>query len=144
MTTVSEILKRKGSEVVSMGTKDSVLKAARLMNEHGIGGVVVIDQGNMVGIFTERDILRRVVVEERDPATTSLEDVMTTPVASCRPETDLEECVRAMTGKHIRHLPVVDGDRVCGIVTSGDILAFQVREHEDTIQYLNSYIFDLR
>jgi CBS domain-containing protein len=144
MTTVSDILSRKGREVVSMSADDTVLSAARSMNEHGIGGVVVIDKSKMVGIFTERDVLRRIVAEQRDPATTRLEEVMTTPVASCRPETGLDECVRVMTGKRIRHLPVVDDDGVCGIVTSGDIMAFQVREQEDTIQYLNSYIFDLR
>ncbi len=144
MATVQEVLTTKGSEVVKLVAEESVLTAARLMNEHGIGGVVVTEAGEMVGIFTERDVLRRVVAEQRDPATTTLRDVMTSPVMTCRPEATLEECVAFITAKRIRHLPVVGEEGLCGIITSGDILASRMREHEDTIQFLNSYVFDVR
>ncbi len=144
MATVQEVLTTKGSEVVKLGADESVLTAARLMNERGIGGVVVTEAGKMVGIFTERDVLRRVVAEQRDPATTTLRDVMTSPVMTCRPEATLEECVAFITAKRIRHLPVVGEEGLCGIITSGDILASRMREHEDTIQFLNSYVFDVR
>ena len=103
MATVKEILAKKGGDVVTLVAAESVLNAARIMNERGIGGVVVTEDGSMVGIFTERDVLRRVVAEQRDPATTTLRDVMTTPVVQCQPETKLEQCTALMTEKRIRH-----------------------------------------
>jgi CBS domain-containing protein len=130
--------------VVTIVADDSVLSAARLMNNRGIGGIVVIEDDEVIGIFTERDILRRVVAERRDPTTTLIRDVMTTPVMTCKPEAKLEECMGLMSDKRIRHIPAVDADGLCGMVTSGDILAYQVSEQADTIQYLNSYVFDLR
>jgi len=144
MATVKDILGRKGRDVVTIVADDSVLSAARLMNKRGIGGVVVLEDEEVIGIFTERDILRRVVAERRDPTTTLIRDVMTTPVMTCKLEAKLEECTALMTDKRVRHIPVVDADGLCGIVTSGDILAYQVSEQADTIQYLNSYVFDLR
>lgn len=144
MATVKDILARKGRDVVTMVADDAVLSAARLMNKRGIGGIVVIEDDEVIGIFTERDILRRVVAERRDPTTTLVSDVMTTPVMTCKLEAKLEECMALMTDKRVRHIPVVDADGLCGIVTSGDILAYQVSEQADTIQYLHSYVFDLR
>jgi len=144
MPTAESILARKGRDVVSMAAEESVLKAAHLMNERGIGGIVVTQDGEIVGMFTERDVLRRVVTQNRDPETTTLREVMTTPVVSCRPDTKLEECGAVMTSQRIRHLPVADENGLAGIVTSGDILAFQVEDHEATIQHLNSYIFNVR
>lgn len=144
MATVKDILARKGDAVVTMVAQESVLNAARLMNERGIGGVVVLDGNKMAGIFTERDILRRVVAEQRDLARTTLRDVMTSPVITCRPEATIEECMGLVTTKRIRHIPVTQDDELCGLITSGDILAFQVREQQDTIQYLHSYVHDVR
>jgi CBS domain-containing protein len=144
MATVQTILAKKGSEVVSTTVTDTVLAAARLMNERAIGGLVVLDGDRVAGMFTERDILRRVVAMRRDPAGTLVGEVMTTPIAVCRRETLLGECRAVMTEKRIRHLPVVDADRVCGIVTIGDLMAHEVTEHQATIQYLNEYIFGVR
>ena len=144
MATVQAVLARKGGRVVSAGVADSVLTAATLMNERGIGGLVVLDGDRVAGMFTERDILRRVVAMRRDPATTLLRDVMTTPVAYCRRETTLEECRAVMTEKRIRHLPVMDDQGVCGIVTIGDLMAQEVTDHAATIQYLNEYFFGVR
>ncbi len=144
MATVQTVLAKKGGQVVSTGVADSVLTAASLMNERGIGGLVVLDGNKVAGMFTERDILRRVVAMRRDPATTRVGEVMTTPVAFCRRETTLEECRAVMTGKRIRHLPVVDEKGVCGIVTIGDLMAQEVTEQEATIQYLHEYIFGVR
>ena len=144
MGTVQDILHRKGSAVHSIGATGLVLEAARQMNDLGVGGLVVVDGELAVGMFTERDILRRVVAARLDPATTSVRDVMTTPIAVCRPGTSIAECRAVMTEKRIRHLPVVDGEQLLGIVTIGDILAHEIGEHETTIEYLNSYIFGLR
>ncbi len=144
MATIRDILSTKGGEVVSLVADESVLNAARLMNERAIGGIVVTDHGEMAGIFTERDILRRVVGERKDPATTTLREVMTAPVISVLPDTSIGECMAIMTSRRIRHLPVSDSSGLAGLISSGDILAFQVKEQESTIQYLNSYVFDLK
>ena len=144
MATVQTVLARKGGQVVTIGVADSALTAATLMHERGIGGLVVLDAGRVAGMFTERDILRRVVAMRRDPATTPVSEVMTSPVAFCRRETTLNECRAVMTEKRIRHLPVVDEKGVCGIVTIGDLMAHEVTDQEATIQYLNEYIFGVR
>jgi CBS domain-containing protein len=144
MPCVRDILTRKGSNVISVSAAESVLKASQIMNDRAIGGVVVLDQDGVAGIFTERDILRRVVAERRDPATTAIRDVMTTPVTICHPETTLAELGALMTERRIRHLPVVDANGLCGVVTSGDVLAYQVADQEVTIEHLNRYVFDLR
>jgi len=144
MATVQALLAKKGGQVVTIGVADSALTAATLMNERGIGGLVVLESGRVAGMFTERDILRRVVAMRRDPATTQVREVMTSPVAFCRRETTLNECRAVMTEKRIRHLPVVDEKGVCGIVTIGDLMAHEVTDQEATIQYLNEYIFGVR
>ena len=144
MACVRDILARKGGTCVSVSADESVSKVAGLMNERAIGGVLVMSADRLVGIFTERDILRRVVAEHRDPAVTPVRDVMTTPVVTCMPETSLEELGAIMTTRRIRHLPVVGSEGLCGVVTSGDVLAYQVDDQAATIQYLNSYMFDRR
>lgn len=141
MATVQMVLTRKGGQVFTTTVAESVLAAANLMNERGVGGLVVLDGDRVAGIFTERDILRRVVAKQLDPAATRVRDVMTTPVAFCRRETTLEECRGVMTDKRIRHLPVVDDKGVCGIVTIGDLMAHEATDQEATIRYLNEYIF---
>lgn len=144
MATVRTILDRKGTTVVSVGAEQMVVDAAQLMNDRSIGGVVVTKDGKMVGIFTERDILRRVVAEGRSPAETAVEEVMTAPVVTCRSDASVDECAGLVTEKRIRHLPVVDDDQPCGLITSGDLLALQVREQQETINYLHNYVSDTR
>ena len=145
MPTVADILARKGSDVVSILPTATVLAAAELMNQRKVGGLVVVDEAkNLIGIFTERDILRRVVVGGMEPATTLVADVHTTAVVTCLPETSLDECAAIMTSRRIRHLPVADENTVYGIVTIGDVLATRVVEHETTIEFLNSYMFGTR
>ncbi len=140
MATAESILARKGRDVVSVPAYASVLDAARLMNQRGIGGLIVTDDGEVVGIFTERDVLRRVVAERKDPASTTVAEVMTSPVISCGPHTSVEECRATMTTRRVRHLPVIGDGGLAGIVTSGDILACQVEDQEATIQQLHQYI----
>jgi CBS domain-containing protein len=144
MPTAETILDLKGRDVVTIVPDDSVLAAAHLMNQRGIGGLVVVEDEQIVGVITERDVMRRVVAQRRDPATTTIRDVMTAPVVTCRSEAKLEECGAVMTAKRIRHLPVADDNGLAGIITSGDILAFQVDDQEATIRHLNSYIFNVR
>ena len=144
MATVREILGKKGSDVISVPPTETVVKAAQLMNERGIGGLVVTDGKRLAGIFTERDILRRVVAQRRDPAATKVADVMTSPVTACALETTVEECAAMMTAKRIRHLPVVGEKGLVGLITIGDVLAYQVSEQQATIDYMHHFMFDLR
>src|SRR5215471_11819650 len=107
MPTVQDILNRKGNEVASVERERSVIDAAREMNRLRIGSLVVVDGSKVVGMFTERDILVRVVAEARDPNRVTVGQVMTAPVVSCTPETDLAECKSIVTARRIRHIPVV-------------------------------------
>ncbi len=144
MATVKQLLHAKGVSVVSIGDRETVLAAAMSMNEHEIGCVLVLDGDEMHGILTERDILERVVANNLDPATTLVRDVMTPHVITCCPEDTPNECIRTMTGNKIRHLPVVSEGKVSGIITSGDILSFQLQGQRDTIEYLNTYVFEAK
>ncbi len=143
MATVREILARKGSHVFTIGRGASVLDAALLMNEHKIGALVVIDDDRgVVGMFTERDVLRRVVGEQRDPATTAVAEVMSHEVICATPATTIEEARGAMKNRRIRHLPLVDDDRrLTGLISIGDLNAYQTSDHEQTIHMLHMYLY---
>jgi CBS domain-containing protein len=144
MTTVRDILGRKGKDVVTVTPGTTVLDAAQLMNTKGIGAVLVLEGSRLVGIFTERDIMRRVVAEQQDPATVQVRDLMTTSLVTATMDTPIGECGSLMTSRRIRHLPVMSGEWLAGVVTIGDLLAFQVSEQADTIAQLNSYVYDNR
>ena len=145
MACVRDLLARKGGALVTVTGSTTVLDASTLMVERGIGGVVVLDdEGRLAGIFTERDVLRRVVAVRLDPAQTLVRDVMTTPVLTVAPETVLEACQATMTERRIRHLPVLGPTGLAGLVSSGDVLAYEVAERQDTIQQLESYVYSVR
>ena len=145
MPVVRDLLARKGTDVVSITPSASVLEAARLMNDRSVGGLVVVDEaGALLGIFTERDILRRVVAANLSAETTKVADVFTRDIITCVPETTVDECGAIMSNRRVRHLPVVDAGGLHGVVTIGDLLAHRVSDQETTIQHLNSYVFDMR
>jgi len=144
MAAVRDLLARKSGEVVTVTGSTTVLDASTLMVERGIGGVVVVEAGGLVGIFTERDVLRRVVAVRLDPAQTLVRDVMTAPVLTVTPETPLEECQATMTERRIRHLPVLCPTGLSGLVSSGDVLAYTVAERQATIQQLENYVYSVR
>ncbi|MCC5824322.1 MAG: CBS domain-containing protein [Phycisphaerales bacterium] len=140
MGTVQDILSRKPQTVLAVDSNESVLEAAKVMNDHKIGSVVVMNAGRMAGILTERDILTRVVASQRPPAETRVEEVMTREVLTCRPGTKLNEARHVMRERRIRHLPVVEKDLVVGMISLGDL---NNAEHEilvETIQTMESYI----
>jgi CBS domain-containing protein len=142
MATVRDILVNKGSQVLSIGPDATVLDAALLMNEHKVGSLVVMDAGEVAGMFTERDVLRRVVGERRDPATTPVREVMTIEVVCCTPESPIEEARAAMMNRRIRHLPVRDGDRkILGMISIGDLNAYHLSSQEHTIHLLHEYLY---
>ena len=106
---------------------------------HKVGSVVVVNQWEPVGLFTERDLMHRVVNKNQDPAATPLRSVMTTPFAVGSPGMSVIEAAELMSDNRIRHLPVYDEGILIGMVSSGDILAFKLREHERSIKYLEDY-----
>jgi CBS domain-containing protein len=144
MPNAQSILDRKGTNVATVDRKSSVFDAAKLMNQNRIGCVVVTDGGKVIGIFTERDILMRVVAAGQDPSKTQVEKVMTSPMAVCRRDTRLAECKSVMASKRIRHLPVVEEGKLYGLISSGDILASEVVDQQATIEYLHEYLYGHR
>ena len=144
MATLQDLLALKGQEVITVRPADSVLQAANLMNERNIGGVLVLDGDQIAGIFTERDVLRRVVACGLDPATTRVAAVMSAPVVTCQPDLSIDDCASLMTTRHIRHLPVQAATGLTGMVTIGDLLAHKVSEQQATLEQMNNYMFDMR
>lgn len=149
MPRVRDLLARKQARgtptaIVSIDPDSTVLAAAQLMTARGIGGLLVLEGDHLAGIFTERDILRRVVGEQRDPAATRVREVMTSPVLTVAPDTYVQECRGLFTERRIRHLPVVGPQGLCGVVTSGDLLAFESDEQRTTIEHLEGYVYNSR
>ena len=144
MATLFDLLALKGRDVVAVRPTDTVLHAANLMNERNIGGLLVLEGDHLAGIFTERDVLRRVVAARLDPATTPVSAVMTAPVITGRPELSVDDCASLMTTKGIRHLPVRDAEGLAGMVSIRDLLAHKVSEQQTTIAQMNSYLYDVR
>jgi CBS domain-containing protein len=150
MATVSDVLRTKQQEhrggaaegdVATIAPDATVLDAAKAMNHRKIGSLVVTDDGGRVrGIITERDILTRVVAAARDPRATRVSDVMTTPVITCAPGDPLDGLKRLIRERRIRHVPVVNGDRLCGMVSLGDLNAAEVESMSQTIVVLEEYI----
>ena len=144
MATLGDLLATKGHEVIAVQPSDTVLQAANLMNDRNIGGVVVLDGDRLAGIFTERDVLRRVVAQALDPSDITVAEVMTTPVITCPPDLTLEDCAAIMTTRGVRHLPVQEGGELAGVVTIRDLLAYKVSEQQATLEQMTNYLYDLR
>jgi CBS domain-containing protein len=144
MATAQVILDKKGTDVATVDRDGTALDAAKIMNERRIGAVVVTAGDRVVGIFTERDILNRVVATGQVAAETCVGDVMTTPTACCHRDTPLEECKSVMTERRIRHLPVVEDGKLYGLISSGDILAHEQADRQATIEYLHEYLYGHR
>ncbi|MHC4990743.1 MAG: CBS domain-containing protein [Planctomycetota bacterium] len=140
MANALQILEQKHADLAWLPPAATVLAAAQLMNERHIGSVLVMEDDRIVGIFTERDVLRRVVAEQRDPATTVLAEVMTSPVAVASPQTTVHELQKVMRDKRIRHVPVVEGERVLGMISINDLNRVQHDVDVETIRYLEQYI----
>lgn len=142
MPTVADILMNKGGTVYSTDADISVLEAVSKMNQHKLGALVVNDGSQVAGIFTERDVLRRVVGEGRNPETTTVGSVMTKDVICVPPETDIEEISTIMQQRRVRHIPVCDeSGKLHGMISIGDVNAFYASHQEAKISFLNEYIF---
>jgi CBS domain-containing protein len=140
MATVREILSNKDPWVASIGPKATALEAAVSMNRHKVGSLMVMDSETIVGIITERDLLQRVLAESRDATRTTVEEVMTTEILCCQPHTTIDEARAVMKNRRVRHLPVVDEAGLQGVISIGDLNAYQTHDHEVTIHVLTEYI----
>ena len=140
MNTVADILSEKGSEVFEIDASATVLDAVKRMVEANVGSLIVTDGGNVVGIVTERDYLRRVTLEGRDENAARVREIMTSPLVYVTPETSIDECMAVMTDRRVRHMPVVDGGDVVGLVSIGDVVKFQSKQQSFEIKYLTEYI----
>lgn len=128
-------------DVVSIRPDETALAAAKRMNERRIGALVVLDdRGRLAGIVSERDILTRVVAADKRPDQTRVADIMTKTVVTCAPDTRLPELRRVMRERRVRHVPVVEGDRVVGMISIGDVNAAEAGVMSETIRYLEQYM----
>jgi CBS domain-containing protein len=138
--TMGAILRHKGSQVWSTSPGESVLEAITLMANKGVGALVVLEDEAVVGMISERDYARKVVLQGRSSKDTLVKEIMTSPVVSVTPRHTIDECMRIVTGEGIRHLPVVDGGHLVGVVSIGDLVRRLVSIQGETIQYLQEYI----
>ncbi len=141
-THLNALLRHKGDTVHTIAANATVLEAVRSMNEQRIGSLLVEENGEIVGIFSERDVLCRVVDQGRDSAATAVNEVMTRELCTVGPETTVEEAMAVCTEQRYRHLPVMDGTRLLGIVSSGDLTRWLIRHQAFQIKDLVSYITD--
>ncbi len=139
MKTVQQILDGKGSDVWSITPDASVLEAIKLMAEKEVGALLVMTGEKPVGIVSERDYARKVILKGRSQET-SIQDIMTTHVVYVSPDQSIEECMALMTEKHIRHLPVMDGERLRGMLSIGDLVKAVIAEQKLVIKELERYI----
>ena len=135
-----EILQEKGGEVLEIDADASVFEAVQLMVEMNVGSLLVTVSGDITGIVTERDYLRRVTLEGRTDRETPVREIMSSPLIVASPQTTVDECMALMTDRRIRHVPVVDEGRVVGVVSIGDLVKFKSKLQTFEIQYLTNYI----
>lgn len=140
MKTVAHLLREKGNEVCSVQPDDTVFDAIKTMAKEEIGSLVVLEGAKLVGIVTERDYARKIVLEGKSSPQTPVRDIMQTRVACVRPEQTVEECMAIMTDKRVRHLPVLDHKALVGLVSIGDLVKSIIADQQFTIEQLEHYI----
>ena len=140
MTTLKMLLKDKGHDVWSVHPDDTVLDAIKMLAEKDIGALIVIKDDKPVGIFTERDYARNVYLKGKSSLDTVVRDVMVAPVICVKPDQTVDECMALMTAKRFRHLPIMDGDELVGMVSIGDLVKSVIAEQQFTIEQMEQYI----
>jgi CBS domain-containing protein len=140
MKTVEQILDEKGREIWTVGVDDTVYSALELMATKNVGAVLVVDGEQPVGILSERDYARKVVLEERVSRSTSVSEIMTPNPVGIRPGQTVEECMVLITARRIRHLPVIDQGKLVGMLSIGDVVKAMISEREFMIRQLENYI----
>jgi len=140
MTTVRHLLDHKGRALFSIEPEDPVLEAIRMMADRRVGALLVMRGTELVGIVSERDYARKVVLLGRSSAETPVWQIMSSPVITVSLDTSAQDCMRLMTERRIRHLPVLDAGRVVGMISIGDLVRAVIQEQQQTIEQLESYI----
>ena len=138
--TVNQILDTKGGEIYSITSTITVYDAIKVMGEKNIGAVLVIEDGVLKGVLTERDYARKIVLKNKSSKKTLVHEIMDRNVITVKPSDNIDYCMGLMTSKRVRHLPVVDNDKVVGIVSMGDVVMAIIELQKNTIQHLDSYI----
>ena len=140
MRTVQQLLDEKGHDIQSVHPDESVFDAVQKLANANIGSLIVVEDDRPVGIFTERDYARNVVLKGKSSPTTPVRDIMTTRVIFVKPEQTVDECMAIMTDKHIRHLPVLDGEKLVGMISIGDLVKSIIEDQKFTIEQLEQFI----
>jgi CBS domain-containing protein len=140
MTTVRHLLDRKGRDVYAVKSEDPVLSAIQVMAERHIGALLVMKGDELLGIVSERDYARKVILKGRSSSDTPVSQIMSSPVITVRPDQTIDECMRIVTERRIRHLPVLEDRRVVGVISIGDLVKTVIEEQQHTIEQLESYI----
>jgi len=138
--TIDSVLKLKGRQLWSVAPTATVYEAIKTMSDKGVGALLVLTDGRLEGIITERDYARKVILLDRSSKQTAVREIMTSPVLTVTPKDTVEECMRLMTEHRTRHLPVLERDRVVGMISIGDLVNWIITAHEETIGQLQSYI----
>lgn len=140
MNFVSQILKDKKEKIWSVSPRETAYQALQIMSDQNLGALLVIDKRGVVGIFSERDYARKVILQGKSSKTTPVSELMTKKVLYIDPGTSIEDCIALMTAKNIRHLPVIEKNQLVGIVTVGDVLKQLIEDQKFEIQELERYI----
>ena len=140
MLTVAQLLKSKGNQVFSVAPQDSVLHAIEMMATRHVGALLVMEQGSLKGIISERDYARKVILKQRSSHDTPVNDIMTAHPKTVTPDNTVYQCMQIMTEGRFRHLPVVQGMKVVGMLSIGDLVKAVIEDQSQTIQHLERYI----
>lgn len=140
MHSIRDILLEKGTTVQSVGPEETVFEAIREMAEHGIGALLVVEDGRPVGLFSERDYSRKVILKGLRSKETTVRTIMSSPLLTISPDASVQEGLSIMTDEHVRHLPVVDDSGVIGMVSIGDLVKAVIEDQQALIEQLESYI----
>jgi CBS domain-containing protein len=140
MKRIQTLLKKKGYDVWSIAPDASVYDAIHLMAEKAVGALIVMDGQKLVGVISERDYARKIILEGRSSENTKISEIMSSEVITTGPDNRIEECMAIMTERRIRHLPVLDGDEVLGIISLGDLVKYIIAEQQFVIEQMERYI----
>jgi CBS domain-containing protein len=140
MGKVRNITQTKGNAIFSVPSTVTVYTALELMLEKSIGALLIVDNGNFVGIFTERDYARKLILKGKSSKETLIGEVMTEKPITVTPDTSIEECMQIMTARKIRHLPIMDEGKLSGLISVGDVVKFVIEEQKSIIEHLEQYI----